>query len=130
MIPKLNKDLSSKITEGMTQEPVAASKPFEVKTSQLSKSSGNEHNASGNVPAPESVNSESDPTDLGQSESSIPPRRVYCKERIPREQGDPLNRVSKSDDSRGSQFLVNHSHNDSAQQDLVSDFLKICKMEM
>ncbi|KAG6416376.1 hypothetical protein SASPL_123805 [Salvia splendens] len=122
VIPKLNKDSSSKMTEGRTPEPIAASKPFDVKTSQLSKSSGNEHNASGNVPAPESVNSESDPTDLGQSESSIPPQRVYYSERIPREQGGPLNRISKSDDSRGSQFLVNHSHNDSAQQDLVSGF--------
>ncbi|KAG6418911.1 hypothetical protein SASPL_121118 [Salvia splendens] len=122
VIPKLNRDLSSKITEGRTPEPVAACKPFDVKTSQLSKSSGNEHNASGNDPAPESVNSESDPTDLGQSESSIPPQRVYYSEQIPREQGGPLNRISKSDDSRGSQFLVNHTHTDSAQQDLVSGF--------
>ncbi|KAL1559906.1 hypothetical protein AAHA92_10194 [Salvia divinorum] len=87
VIPKLNKDLSSKVTE-----------------------------------APESVNSESYPTNLSLSESSIPPQRTYYSERIPREQGGPLNRISKSDDSRGSQFLVNHSCTDSTQQDLVSRF--------
>ncbi|XP_047947807.1 uncharacterized protein LOC125193911 [Salvia hispanica] len=124
VIPKLGKEVSSKKTEGRTQESVPAPKPFDVvKTSQIS--SGNEHSASGNAPAPESVNSESDRTDLGHIESSIPPQRVYYSERIPREEGGPLNRISKSDDSRNSQFLVNQSHTDSAQkdlQDLVSGF--------
>ncbi|KAG6405148.1 hypothetical protein SASPL_132732 [Salvia splendens] len=124
VIPKLGKEVSSKKTEGRTQESVPAPKPFDVvKTSQIS--SGNEHSASGNAPAPESVNSESDRTDLGHTESSISPQRVYYSERIPREEGGPLNRISKSDDSRNSQFLVSQSHTDSAQkdlQDLVSGF--------
>ncbi|KAG6407307.1 hypothetical protein SASPL_130294 [Salvia splendens] len=124
VIPKLGKELSSKKTEGRTQESVPAPKPFDVvKTSLISN--GNEHSASGNAPAPESVNSESNRTDLGHPESSMPPQRVYYSERIPREEGGPLNRISKSDDSRNSQFLVNQSHADSAQkdlQDLVSGF--------
>ncbi|KAL1556037.1 hypothetical protein AAHA92_11705 [Salvia divinorum] len=117
VIPKLGKELSSKKTEGRAAESVPAPKPFDVvKTSQIS--SGNEHCASGNAQAPEPVNSECDATDLGHPESSISPQRVYNSERIPREEGGPLNRISKSDDSWNSQFLVNQSHADSAQQDL------------
>lgn len=128
LIPKLDSDLSSAKAEGRPQESVRSSKPFDVvNAAQLSKSSGDEYCASGNVPeycasgnvpTPESVNSESDPTDLSQSEPSIPPQRVFYSERIPREQAGLLNRISKSDDSRSSQILVNQSH--STQQDLVS----------
>ncbi|KAH6836667.1 hypothetical protein C2S53_005418 [Perilla frutescens var. hirtella] len=121
VIPKLDRDFSSTKTEGRPQESVRFSKPNDaVDTSQLSKSNGEEYCASGNAPVPESVNSESDPNDAGHSESSTPPQRVFYSERIPREQAELLNRISKSDDSRGSQFLVNQSHADTTQQDLVS----------
>ncbi|KAK1326426.1 Serine/threonine-protein kinase CTR1 [Acorus calamus] len=39
-----------------------------------------------------------------------PPMRVYHSERIPREQRELLNRLSKSDDSMGSQFFLPHVH--------------------
>lgn len=121
--PKLDRDFSLTKTELRPLESVPASKPIDVvNTSQLHKSSGNELCASDDAPDPESVNSESDPTDLSHSESSIPPQRVFYSERVPREQSGLHNRISKSDDSRSSQFLVNQSHTDSTQQDLVSVF--------
>ncbi|KAL0699560.1 hypothetical protein Bca4012_055682 [Brassica carinata] len=61
------------------------------------------------------TDSESNLIDLDYSEPLPPPtRRVYRSERIPREQLEMLNRLSKSDDSIGSQFLMSHSQ---AQQD-------------
>ncbi|CDY52846.1 BnaA09g56380D [Brassica napus] len=60
------------------------------------------------------TDSESNLIDLDYSEPSPPTRRVYRSERIPREQLEMLNRLSKSDDSIGSQFLMSHSQ---AQQD-------------
>ncbi|KAL7130586.1 hypothetical protein ABFS83_13G144200 [Erythranthe nasuta] len=90
-----------------------------------SQSNGNEYCTSGNAPDPESTNSEYDPTDLTYSEPSepsVPPRRVYYSERIPREQAGFLQRTSKSDDAHSSQFLVNQSRTDNnIQQDFVSE---------
>ncbi|XP_002513363.2 uncharacterized protein LOC8272582 isoform X1 [Ricinus communis] len=43
--------------------------------------------------------------DLSYLEPSVPPQRVYYSERIPREQAELLNRLSKSDDSLGPQLL-------------------------
>ncbi|KAK6154547.1 hypothetical protein DH2020_008795 [Rehmannia glutinosa] len=63
---------------------------------------------------------QSDPTDLNYFESSIPPQRVFRSVWIPREQGELLSRISKSDDSHSSQFLVNQQHTDISQQDLIT----------
>ncbi|KAI3456665.1 hypothetical protein Pfo_013328 [Paulownia fortunei] len=118
VVPKLDRDISSKTlkSEGRPQEPVQVSKPLDaVNSSQVLKSSGDEYCTSGNAPGPES-----DPTDLSYSESSVPPQRVFYSERIPREQAGLLNRISKSDDSHSSQFLVNQSRTDITQQDLVT----------
>ncbi|KAF5733571.1 hypothetical protein HS088_TW16G00011 [Tripterygium wilfordii] len=47
-------------------------------------------------------------------EPSVIPQRVFHSERIPREQAE-LNRLSKSDDSFGSQFLITQAHSDYSQ---------------
>ncbi|TYI96944.1 hypothetical protein E1A91_D01G109100v1 [Gossypium mustelinum] len=62
------------------------------------------------------ADSESNPTDLSYHEPTVPPHKVYYSERIPREQLDLLNRLSKSDDSLGSQLLLAHPQSDMAQQ--------------
>ncbi|KAL8461866.1 hypothetical protein ACS0TY_033093 [Phlomoides rotata] len=122
LVPKLDRDLSSIKNEGRPQEPMQATKPLDaVNPSQLPKSSGNEYCTPHNAPGPESFNSESDPADLNHSDSSVPPQRAFYSERIPRELGGLLSRISKSDDSRSSQFLVSQSNADSAQQDLVRE---------
>ncbi|KAJ4915935.1 Protein kinase superfamily protein with octicosapeptide/Phox/Bem1p domain [Raphanus sativus] len=61
------------------------------------------------------TDSESNLIDLDYPEPPLPPmRRVYGSERIPREQLEMLNRLSKSDDS---QFLMSHSQAITGQQD-------------
>ncbi|GAB4854722.1 hypothetical protein Ancab_023307 [Ancistrocladus abbreviatus] len=64
---------------------------------------------------------ESDGFDMSHLELPMPTQRVYYSERIPREQAELLNRLSKSDDSLNSQFLMSHSHSGDGQQDLVVD---------
>ncbi|PIN12226.1 Tyrosine kinase [Handroanthus impetiginosus] len=120
-VPKLDREFSSKTSksEVMPQEPLQVSKPLDaVNPSQLPISSGNDFCTSG-IPGPESINSESDPTDFGYFESSFPPQRVFYSERIPREQAGRHSRISKSDDSHSSQLLANQSSTDITQQDLV-----------
>ncbi|KAK8629818.1 hypothetical protein V6N13_078644 [Hibiscus sabdariffa] len=58
--------------------------------------------------------SEADPNDFSCLEPSVIPQRVFHSERIPREQAE-MNRLSKSDDSFGSQFLITQVHSDSSQ---------------
>ncbi|XP_030474731.2 uncharacterized protein LOC115692112 [Syzygium oleosum] len=58
--------------------------------------------------------SEADPTELGYVEPPSMPQRVFHSERIPREQAE-LNRLSKSDDSFGSQFLITQARSDYSQ---------------
>ncbi|XP_048614127.1 uncharacterized protein LOC106396481 [Brassica napus] len=60
------------------------------------------------------TDSESNLIDLDYPEPLPPTRRVYGSERIPREQLEILNRLSKSDDS---QFLMSHSQAITGQQD-------------
>ncbi|GAB4836758.1 hypothetical protein Ancab_001670 [Ancistrocladus abbreviatus] len=64
---------------------------------------------------------ESDGFDKSHTEPPMPSQRVYYSERIPREQAELLNRLSKSDDSLNPQFLMSHSSSGVAQQDLVAD---------
>lgn len=58
--------------------------------------------------------SEADPTELGYLEPPSMPQRVFHSERIPREQAE-LSRLSKSDDSFGSQFLITQGRSDYTQ---------------
>ncbi|KAL3820901.1 hypothetical protein ACJIZ3_006806 [Penstemon smallii] len=112
VVPKLDRELSSKSSksEWRPPEPTQVSKPFDtVNPSELPKS----------TPVHDSIKSESDPSDLRYFEPSIPPQRIFHSERAPREQAELLSRISKSDDSHNSQFLVNQSLVDIEQQDLI-----------
>ncbi|XVF33819.1 hypothetical protein REPUB_Repub18cG0003500 [Reevesia pubescens] len=68
-----------------------------------------------------SADSDSNPTDLSYLDPLVPPHKVYYSERIPREQLDLLNRLSKSDDSLGSQLLLSHPQSSVAQQDPTTE---------
>ncbi|XP_023643481.1 serine/threonine-protein kinase STE20 isoform X2 [Capsella rubella] len=61
--------------------------------------------------------SESNLIDLNYPEPVQSPERVYRSERIPREQLELLNRLSKSDNSLGSQFVTSQSQANTGQQD-------------
>ncbi|XVE74286.1 hypothetical protein DITRI_Ditri12bG0004900 [Diplodiscus trichospermus] len=63
------------------------------------------------------ADSDSNPVDLSYTKPPVPPHKVYYSERIPREQLDLLNRLSKSDDSLGSQLLLSHSQSNAGQRD-------------
>ncbi|KAB1227813.1 Serine/threonine-protein kinase EDR1 [Morella rubra] len=54
------------------------------------------------------------PTEFRYLEAPLVPPPVFHSERIPREQAE-LNRLSKSDDSFGSQFLINQARSDHSQ---------------
>ncbi|KAE8731464.1 DELLA protein RGL1-like [Hibiscus syriacus] len=62
------------------------------------------------------ADSDSNPADLSYLEPTAPSHKVYYSERIPRKQLDSLNRLSKSDDSLGSHFLLAHPQYNVAQQ--------------
>ncbi|XP_052161596.1 uncharacterized protein LOC127778986 [Oryza glaberrima] len=58
---------------------------------------------------------------MDHSNKNPPPRsgRVFHSERIPREQAGSLNRLSKSDDSLNSQFLILQSQSDVAKESIA-----------
>ncbi|XVE94274.1 hypothetical protein REPUB_Repub01dG0267400 [Reevesia pubescens] len=58
--------------------------------------------------------SEAEPNDFCRLEPSVIPQRVFHSERIPREQAE-MNRLSKSNDSFGPQFLMTQAHSDPSQ---------------
>ncbi|CAM8956988.1 unnamed protein product [Rhodiola kirilowii] len=76
---------------------------------------------SGVVSASEYVNTESDSNDLGCHKPPVPPQRVFYSVGISREQPEPLNRLSKSDDSLGSQLLVSQPHSDLVPKESVME---------
>ncbi|KAF8103094.1 hypothetical protein N665_0188s0052 [Sinapis alba] len=87
---------------------IAGQVPLSGNEDQLATSSG--------TCGPIHNDSESNLIDLNYPEPVQPPPRVYRSERIPREQLELLNRLSKSDNS-GSQFLMSQSQTSNAQQD-------------
>ncbi|CAN8312298.1 unnamed protein product [Cochlearia groenlandica] len=88
---------------------VAEQVPVSSEDDQLSTSSGTCGIAH--------TDSETNLIDLDYQEPLQPTGRVYGSERIPREHLEMLNRLSKSDDLLGSQFLMPHSQAGTGQQD-------------
>ncbi|KAF3436988.1 hypothetical protein FNV43_RR19741 [Rhamnella rubrinervis] len=93
-----------------------------VNASQVPKCREDDHHfTASSAFAPGYGGSDSIAIDLSYFEQPVLPQRVYNSERIPREQGELLNRSSKSDDSRGSQFLISHSRSNISQQDPIAE---------
>nr|POE95786.1 serine/threonine-protein kinase edr1 [Quercus suber] len=114
--------LSSK-NEGKHQEVEHVSSSVDaVNSTQVAKSSDDDHySTSSSAFAPGYADSESSAVDLNNLELPMPPQRFYYSERIPREQAELLNRLSKSDDSHGSQFLISQSRSNIDQQDSITE---------
>ncbi|CAH9143480.1 unnamed protein product [Cuscuta epithymum] len=100
---------------GKPHYPIQTSSPLETGSPELPNSSRNDRSC---ACVPETA-----PIDLSFFESNPPPppQRVFCSERIPREQAELLKRVSKSDDSHNSQLLMTHPHSDVTQTDLHTE---------
>ncbi|XP_058096453.1 uncharacterized protein LOC131242065 isoform X2 [Magnolia sinica] len=80
-------------------EPVRVSTPPDaVNASQSLYSNDDDHY----------ITSEGDPADFSCYEPPLHTQRVFQSESIPREQMESLNRLSKSDDNIGSQYLKTH----------------------
>lgn len=83
-------------------------------------SKSNENNSYGDNDRSGYGGSGSDLIDLSYLEPPVAPPRVYHSERIPRGQVE-LNRLTKSDDSLGSQFILTHSRSDVGPQNTISE---------
>lgn len=103
--------------EGKLQEPENASSAVDaVNSVHVPKSSEDDQcSTSSSMFGQAFADAVSNPIDLSYLEPPVP-QRVYYSERIPREQAELLNRLSKSDDSLGSQLLIAHSRADIAEQ--------------
>ncbi|KAI3769010.1 hypothetical protein L6452_00106 [Arctium lappa] len=108
-----------KMNEERHQDQIQVSPPLNVASmAKVAASNDNDACTSSSALAPD--NSGSDLIDLSYLEPPVPPPRVYHSERIPRGQGE-YNRLTKSDDSLGSQFLVTHLQSDVESQDFISE---------
>ncbi|CAO2826025.1 unnamed protein product [Amaranthus hypochondriacus] len=68
-----------------------------------------------------SEHAHSEPNSFNMNYNELPAaQRPYLSVNIPREQGEMLNRLTKSDDSLNPQFLMSHSHASVAQQDTAT----------
>ncbi|XP_038987648.1 uncharacterized protein LOC103716843 [Phoenix dactylifera] len=90
-----------------------------VSAGQSSEVNEDEHCSSGGAFNSGFSDYEADMTDLSYNDPPSRPFRVYQSEKIPREQPEFLNRLSKSDDSIGSQFLILHSRPGVAQESIA-----------
>ncbi|XP_038981610.1 uncharacterized protein LOC103723481 isoform X2 [Phoenix dactylifera] len=86
---------------------------------QGSEFNEDEHCSSGGAFTSGFSDCKADMADLGDNDPPSHPFRVYQSEMIPREQAEFHNRLSKSDDSIGSQFLILHSHPSVAQESIA-----------
>ncbi|KAF9682055.1 hypothetical protein SADUNF_Sadunf05G0068500 [Salix dunnii] len=98
--------------EGKRQEPKKVSSFVDdVNQVQVPRShEDDQHSTPSGASGPGNADSALNPVDLSYLEPSIPPQRVYYSERRPQGQAELLKRLSKSDDSLGSQLLMSHSH--------------------
>uniref|UniRef100_A0A2C9UHQ3 PB1 domain-containing protein n=1 Tax=Manihot esculenta TaxID=3983 RepID=A0A2C9UHQ3_MANES len=104
------RSLPSKNEDKREESENASSSVYENNQVQVSKSFEDDQcSTSSSVFGLGGADSVSHLIDLSYLEPSVPPQRVYFSERIPREQEEMMNRLSKSDDLHGSQFLISHS---------------------
>ncbi|RWR85705.1 PB1 domain-containing protein/Pkinase_Tyr domain-containing protein [Cinnamomum micranthum f. kanehirae] len=104
-------------------EPVQGSMPTSaVNASQTHVSNDNDdYFTSAGSFASGTANSEVDSTEFNYYEPPLRPQRVFHSERIPREQAELQNRLSKSDDNISSQFPIPHSRSGLAQQEPITE---------
>ncbi|KAI5674546.1 hypothetical protein M9H77_14910 [Catharanthus roseus] len=122
VVPKLGGEfpLKSSKKEGKPPESIRVPSSYETNTMDVPKL-GADCYTTPSAFDPESIISESGPTGLNYPEPSVSSQRVFQSERIPREQVELLNRLSKSDDSHASQFLTTQSRSGITEQDLISE---------
>ncbi|CAA7405502.1 unnamed protein product [Spirodela intermedia] len=91
--------------------------------SQIRGSNDGGLDASGEVQTSGFSPNETDVKDISHSDGPSRLFRIFHSETIPRGQSDLANRLSKSDDSIGSQFRIPHPHAGLPQQETISESL-------
>ncbi|GAA0176126.1 non-receptor serine/threonine protein kinase [Lithospermum erythrorhizon] len=115
-------DRDSSKDERKVEEPAQFSVQLDASTvASVPYSSANDYYSGNSTFAPESITSVSSQMDLSYFETSDLPQRVFYSERIPRHQGELLNRSSKSDDLHSSPYFMGHSHPDASQKSIESE---------
>lgn len=105
---------SKSIRKEKAQEPIQNSVAAEAVNEGRKNNDDDHFYASAGGFTSEYGDSEAGSTDFSYLEPPVIPQRVYHSERIPREQAE-MNRLSKSNDSFGSQFVIPQAHTDSSQ---------------
>ncbi|PWA99788.1 Phox/Bem1p [Artemisia annua] len=114
-----NETAETKMTEERHQDLENVSCPVDGASKDKTRDSNDNDSYASKEDLPYGVQ-ESDLIDLSYLETPVPPPRIYHSERIPRGQTE-LNRLTKSDDSLGSQFILTHSRSDLGPQDFISE---------
>ncbi|XP_022943483.1 uncharacterized protein LOC111448239 [Cucurbita moschata] len=109
LTPKNDSDLQG--SEGLSSMSVSGN-PIVSRSSDMDNMI---HKLPSNAYTHDYMDSESEVVDLSLLEPPAVVQRVYRSERIPRGQEELMNRLSKSEDAHGSQFLISHSQSDQDQ---------------
>uniref|UniRef100_A0A3Q7EWM3 Protein kinase domain-containing protein n=1 Tax=Solanum lycopersicum TaxID=4081 RepID=A0A3Q7EWM3_SOLLC len=113
-----NDVMQSKINEKSQEEVQSSASPVAVQEEKLDRFTEDGFSGSGRISNSGYGDSGANPHDISYEQPSIPPR-TFRSEWIPREQPG-LNRLSKSDDSAASQFIMAHAYSEGSQQIIES----------
>ncbi|XP_070052341.1 uncharacterized protein [Nicotiana tomentosiformis] len=108
----------SKINDKIQEQVQSSASPEAVQEEKLDRFTEDGFSRSGRTSNAGYGDSETHPLDFSYEQSSIP-SRPYRSEWIPREQPG-LNRLSRSDDSSASQFIMTHAHSGGTQHIIES----------
>ncbi|KAJ0081546.1 hypothetical protein Patl1_12259 [Pistacia atlantica] len=112
--PDIGSPLLASKSNKKAQEPAQNSVPPDAVNEGRKNNDGNRFYATDGVFTSGYSDVEAGLAEFSYLEPSVIPQRVYHSERIPREQAE-MNRLSKSDDSFGSQYLIPQAHGDCSQ---------------
>ncbi|XP_075090320.1 RAF-like serine/threonine-protein kinase 24 [Nicotiana tabacum] len=113
-----NSVTQSKINDKIQEQVQSSASPEAVQEEKLDRFTEDGFSRSGRTSNAGYGDSETHPLDFSYEQSSIP-SRPYRSEWIPREQPG-LNRLSRSDDSSASQFIMTHAHSGGTQHIIES----------
>ncbi|OIT22826.1 PREDICTED: uncharacterized protein LOC109217063 [Nicotiana attenuata] len=113
-----NSVTQSKINDKSQEQVQSSASPEAVQEEKLYRFTEDGFSGSGRTSNAGYGDSETHPLDFSYEQSSIP-SRPFRSEWIPREQPG-LNRLSRSDDSSASQFIMTHAHSGGTQQTIES----------
>ncbi|KAH0698004.1 hypothetical protein KY290_013511 [Solanum tuberosum] len=113
-----NDVIQSKINDKSQEQVQSSASPVAVQEEKLDRFTEDGFSGSGRISNSVYGDSGANPHDISYEQPSIPPR-TFRSEWIPREQPG-LNRLSKSDDSAASQFIMAHAYSEGSQQIIES----------